>query len=210
MSSNKRKGISMAVTVGQRVQSMIDHMSKGEIELALSDICIAIDVTSQRYYGVPASSASCYKRFLKENIWMIVVTGMGSLITEAIKLPFTHKDIKTDSEGYCTLEQIIYHVMRCGLIHGTGEDSKIKWNNNVPLAIDKEGNLNISPSFIWGLALCVITCSVNKDEKVGDSCWISMASFKYLINDLWGKRNSVKNMIKSQYDVTIQESYPVH
>ena len=195
----------MSVSVGQRVQSMIDHMSKGEIELALSDICIAIDITSQKYYNEPNSSASCYKRFLKENIWMIVVTGMGSLITEAVKLPFTHKDIKSDYEGYCTLEQIIYHVMRCGLIHGTGEESKIVWNTNVPLAIDKNQNLNISPSFIWGLALCVITCPVNLNERVGDYCWISMATFKYLINDLWGKRDSVKNMIKSQYDVTIKE-----
>ena len=190
----------MSVSVGQRVQSMIDHMSKGEIELALSDICIAIDITSQKYYNEPNSSASCYKRFLKENIWMIVVTGMGSLITEAVKLPFTHKDIKSDYEGYCTLEQIIYHV-----IHGTGEESKIVWNTNVPLAIDKDQNLNISPSFIWGLALCVITCPVNLHERVGDYCWISMATFKYLINDLWGKRDSVKNMIKSQYDVTIKE-----
>ena len=195
----------MSVSVGQRVQSMIDHMSKGEIELALSDICIAIDITSQKYYNEPNSSASCYKRFLKENIWMIVVTGMGSLITEAVKLPFTHKDIKSDYEGYCTLEQIIYHVMRCGLIHGTGEESTIVWNTNVPLAIDKDQNLNISPSFIWGLALCVITCPVNLHERVGDYCWISMATFKYLINDLWGKRDSVKNMIKSQYDVTIKE-----
>ena len=195
----------MSVSVGQRVQSMIYHMSKGEIELALSDICIAIDITSQKYYNEPNSSASCYKRFLKENIWMIVVTGMGSLITEAVKLPFTHKDIKSDYEGYCTLEQIIYHVMRCGLIHGTGEESKIVWNTNVPLAIDKDQNLNISPSFIWGLALCVITCPVNLHERVGDYCWISMATFKYLINDLWGKRDSVKNMIKSQYDVTIKE-----
>ena len=197
----------MSVSVGQRVQSMIDHMSKGEIELALSDICIAIDITSQKYYNEPNSSASCYKRFLKENIWMIVVTGMGSLITEAVKLPFTHKDIKSDYEGYCTLEQIIYHVMRCGLIHGTGEESKIVWNTNVPLAIDKDQNLNISPSFIWGLALCVITCPVNLHERVGDYCWISTATFKYLINDLWGKRDSVKNMVKSQYSVTIKECY---
>ena len=195
----------MSVSVGQRVQSMIDHMSKGEVELALSDICIAIDITSQKYYNEPISSASCYKRFLKETMWMIVVTGMGSLITEAIKLPFKHKDIKSDSEGYCTLEQIIYHVMRCGLINGTGEESKIIWNSNVPLAIDKDQNLNISPSFIWGLALCVITCPVNIHERVGDYCWISMATFKYLINDLWGKRDSVKKMIKSQYNVIIKE-----
>ena len=32
----------VAVTVGDRIQSMIDHMDKGEIELALSDVCIAM------------------------------------------------------------------------------------------------------------------------------------------------------------------------
>ena len=53
----------MSVSIGQRVQSMIEHMSKGEVELALSDICIAIDITSQKYYNEPNSSASCYKRF---------------------------------------------------------------------------------------------------------------------------------------------------
>ena len=193
----------MAISIGQRIQSMIDHMSKGEVELALSDVCIAIDITSQKYYNEQTSSAACYKRFLKENIWMIVITGMGSLITEANKLPFTHKDIKSDRDGYCTLEQIIYHVMRCGLIHGTGADSKIIWNPNVPLAIDEDENLNISPSFIWGLALCVITCPANINEQVGDYCWISTATFKYLINDLWGKRDSIKKMIKSQYNITI-------
>ena len=96
--------------------------------------------------------------------------------------------------------------MRCGLVHGTGEDSKIIWNNRIPLALDKDGNLNLSPSFIWGLALCVIVCNINCNEKIGETCWISTASFKYLINDLWGKRGSVKMMIRSQYNVIIEEN----
>lgn len=195
----------MTITIGQRVQSMIDHMEKGELDLALSDICIAVDVTAQKFYKKDASSAACYKDFIRDNIWMIVLTGMGNLVTDQIKIPFTHKDIKSDPSGYCTLEQIIYHVMRCGLVHGTGEENKIVWNRFVPMAIDKYGNLNISPSFIWGLALAVITCEVNKDERVKDTCWISMATFKYLINDLWGKRENIKTMIKSTYNVIVQE-----
>lgn len=169
----------MAVSVGARIQSVIDHMGKNEIEMALSDVCIAVDITAEKYYGESQSSA--------------------------IKIPFQHKDIKSDEQGYCTLEQIIYHVMRCGLIHGTGEDSKIIWNNRIPLALDKDGNLNLSPSFIWGLALCVIVCDVNRNEKVGETCWISTASFKYLVNDLWGKRENIKMMIKSRYNVIIEE-----
>lgn len=191
----------MPVSVGNRVQSMIDHMEKNELELALSDICIAIDITSQKYYNESTSSASCYKRFLKEHMWMIIVTGMNSIIAETIKLPFKHENIKSDKDGYCTLEQIIYHVMRCGLIHGTGEGNKIIWNRNVPLAIDGNQNLILSPAFIWGLALCVIACPINNYEQVGDLCWISTASFKYLINDLWGKRDSVEKMIRSHYGI---------
>lgn len=200
----------MAITVGDRIQSMIDHMGKGEFELALSDVCIAIDITSQRYFEEDKSSATCYKKFLRENIWMILATGMGSMIAESIKIPFSHPDIKMDQEGYCTLEQIVYHVMRCGLIHGTGENSKIVWNNQISLVLDKDKNLNLSPSFIWGFALCVIVSPVNKNERVGDTCWISTCGFRYLINDLWGKRESVKKMIKCQYNVIIEEAYQHH
>lgn len=192
----------MEITVGDRIQSAIDHMEKSEIDLALSDVCIAVDITAQKYYQ-DASSSSCYKAFLKENMWMIIVTGMGSLISSSIKIPFQHKDIKSDAQGFCTLEQVVYHIMRCGLIHGTGKDSKIIWNARIPLALDQDGNLNLSPSFIWGLALSVIACDTNRDEKADEMCWISTASFKYLINDLWGKKDSVKKMVKSQYNVII-------
>lgn len=193
----------MTATVGKRIQSMIDHMGKGETALALSDVCIAIDITAQKYYNETHSSATCYKRFLKEHMWMIMATGMGSIVTSAIKIPFTHMNIRTDDQGYCTLEEIIYHVIRCNLIHGTGENSNIIWNNKVSLAIGPDGTLNLSPSFIWGFALCVIACPVNRDERVGDTCWISTVTFKYLINDLWGKRDSVKKMIQCQFGISV-------
>lgn len=193
------------VTVGDRIQSVIEHMDKGRTELALSDVCIAVDITAQKYYGETKSSASCYKRFLQENMWMIIATGMGNMIAQSLKIKFSHEDIKSDEQGYCTIEQIVYHVMRCGLIHGTGEGNKINWNPKLSLVVDADGVLQISPSFIWGLALSVITCEINKDELVGKTCWISAVGFKYLINDLWGKRESVKNMILSNYGVKIEE-----
>lgn len=189
----------MAITIGDRIQSLIDHMDKGKIELGLSDVCIAVDITAKKYYEHDKCTGEAYKKFLSENMWIILMTGMDSLISNSIKLPFEHEDIKSDETGYCTLEQIIYHIFRCGFIHGTGENSKIKWNSRIPLAIDEVGNLNISPSFIWGLALIVITCEVNKNEEVGELCWISTASFKYLINDLWGKRDTLINIAKSKF-----------
>lgn len=125
----------MAVTISDRIQSMIDHMDKDEIELALSDVCIAIDITSKKHFRKKSSSASVYKDFIKENLWIIVFVGTGTILTEDIKIPFEHEDIKKSADGYCTLEDVIYHVIRCGYIHDTGEHSKIKWNKRIPFAV---------------------------------------------------------------------------
>jgi len=191
----------MAVTIGDRIQSMIDHMDKGEIELGLSDVCIAIDATATKYYGKTKSSSAQYKKFIDENIWILLMTGFGNVISESLKLPFVHPDVKSDQEGYCTVQDIVYHVMRCGLVHSTGENSKIVWNNNVSMAINQKGILEISPSFIWGLALVVISCHVNKNERVNDVSWITTVSYKYLINDLWGKRDSLQNIALSRFGI---------
>lgn len=193
----------MAVTVGDRIQSVITHMEKGEIELALSDVCIALDITAQKYYNETKSSAKVYKRFLAEHMDVILATTNPSIVSKSIKLPFTHPDIYSDKDGYSTLEQIIYHVVRCGLVHGTGESNKIIWNNQIMLFVSQEGELYLPPTLIWGLAICVIACPVNSDQHVMDTAWVSAASFKYLINDLWGKIGSVKLMIKSFYNVDL-------
>ena len=50
------------VTVGDRIQSVIDHMAKGKTELALSDVCIAVDITAQKYGVVPCK---CSRKFPK-------------------------------------------------------------------------------------------------------------------------------------------------
>lgn len=201
--SNKKGELKVSVSIGDRIQAAIDHMDKGDVELALSDVCIAIDITSQKYLNVEKSSRSTYKQFLKDNMWIILTAGFGGVVVEDIKIPFQHPEIKGDDQGYCTLEDVIYHVMRCGLLHGTGENDGLVWTKEVILACH-EGKLNISPTFIWGMMLAVITCPCNQQEHVNDTSWISMASFKYLVNDLWGKKESVRMMIKSQFSVQIE------
>ena len=194
----------VAITVGDRIQAAIDHMDRREVELALSDVCIAIDITAQKYFNADKSSASLYKKFLQENMWIILTAGFGGVVVEGIKVPFSHPDIKGDDQGYCTLDQIIYHVMRCGLLHGTGEKDGIIWSNQTVLAYS-DGILYISPNFIWGMMMAVIACPCNSQEHVNDTSWIALASFKYLVNDLWGKRSSVKLMIKSQFAVEFED-----
>ena len=187
------------ITIGQRLQSAIDHMDKGEYELGLSDICIALDNTAKRHFHKSDSDRTAYKEFLKENMWLILVTCLDACLSPQVKLPFQHDKIKSSQDGYSTLEDIVYHAIRCELIHDTGEKSKIVWNDYVSLAINDQGYLLLSPPFIWGLALAIITCESNKDERVDAGSWIQTMGYKYLINDLWGKKESIVQMAINRF-----------
>lgn len=95
---------------------MIDHMIRGETELALSDISFALYSTAMKYYGAELPSDACTKRFLQENLWMIIAIGTGGTLPENSKLPFSADGVKADEEGCCTFEQIIGYLVQCGRI----------------------------------------------------------------------------------------------
>jgi hypothetical protein len=192
------------IKIGDRVKEAIDHMDKGEIELALTPACIALDMTSQRYYAKNKSSNKDYKNFVKENLWLITYMGLPGILSNSLKLPFVHQDIKrSDNDGFCTVEDIIYHAIRCGLVHSDGVDPKIKWNNIISLGTDENGYLLLSSNLIWGLIGSIIFSDVNSGERIGDTYWIKIADFKYFINDAWGKSDIPQKVVKMYTGVTI-------
>jgi hypothetical protein len=192
------------ITIGERIVEAIDYMEREKIELALTPTCIALDMTSQIYFSKKKSSNKDYKAYIKKYFWLITYMGLPGILSNALKIPFTHKNIKLDADGFCPLEEIIYHVVRCGLIHSNGLDSKIKWNNVISLGLDEQGNLVLSKNLIWGLIGSIIFSEVNVNEKIADTYWISVADFKYFINDAWGKINIPKKIIKIYTGIEIK------
>lgn len=154
-------------TIGDRVKEAIDFMNKGQ--------------------------------FVSDYMWLITYmglsTGSSNIMINAIKVKFSHPDIKNDTAGYCKIEDIVYHVMRCGLLHSTGLDSKIQWSENISLGIDIYGNLIISNKFIWGLIGAVIFCPKNHDESIDKTYWISIDNFKFFIQEAWGRVDLAKRVI---------------
>jgi len=98
------------VSVGRRVQEAIDHMGKGELLLALTAACIALDVTAQRYAGASGSSRGDYKQFVKDHMWLISAMGFPGLMSSTVRVPFAHPQVKPDAAGNIGLEDIIYHT----------------------------------------------------------------------------------------------------
>jgi len=183
------------LTIGDRIKKAIDEMGKGQIEHALTETCIAIDLTAQKISGKSRSSRTDYKKFIADYMWLISYMGLPGIIAGAIRIKFKHPDIKPDATGHCGVEDVVYHVIRCGLIHSTGLDEKIKWSDSTIIGSDEDGNLTLCNKFIWGLIGAIIFCPANNNENIDESYWIRIDDFKFFIQQLWGRVDLAKRII---------------
>jgi len=178
-------------------------MGKGEIALALTPACIALDVTSQRYARAKRSSQSNFKKFVRDHLWLITYMGFPGLMASTVRVPFSHPNLKPDSAGTVGIEDIIYHVIRCSLVHSDDKATRIVWNSAVALGLDLAGQLILSDKLVWGLLGAVIFSPFNKDEKIAATYWISIADYKMFVSEFWGRIDLAKRVVKTYTNVDI-------
>lgn len=80
-------------------------MDRGQVALALSPACIALDVSSQRYAGASSSSESVWRSFVRDYLWLIAYVGFPDL---------------RSSSGRIGIEDVITHVVSGSLMHEDG------------------------------------------------------------------------------------------
>ncbi|MEH1941443.1 MAG: hypothetical protein V7L01_14665 [Nostoc sp.] len=191
------------ITIAKRVKSAIDHWEKGEIELALTDACIAVDATSIRYYQLPKSSWKEYQRFLKEFMWLITYSGLPGLMSQNVEIPRGKLSLPGVIGDTVSVEQLIYYVLRCDLVHGNSIDSNLVFSNHVTLGNDGD-KLLISSNIVWGILHSVIFNPANANEKIGEEFyWTSITDFKMFIDDYWGKIHIPKKIIQFYTGVVV-------
>ena len=120
-----------------------------------------------------------------------------------VRVPFVHPDVKPDAAGCVGIEDIIYHVIRCSLIHSDEKDSKIRWNDAIALGLDQDGNLVLNNGLIWGLVSAVVFSPTNKDESVPDQYWLQVGMFRMFISELWGRIDLAKRFVKFHTGVDV-------
>ena len=178
-------------------------MGEREIALALTPACIALDVTAQRYTGAKRSSRGSYKKFIQDHLWLITYMGFPGLMATTVRVPFNHPDVKPDAAGSVGVEDIIYHVIRCSLVHSDEKAAKIVWNKPIALGLDPSGNLVLSENLVWGLLGAVVFSPVNKNETIPDTYWLSVADFKMFISELWGRIDIAKRVVKLYTGISV-------
>lgn len=182
------------MSVGARVLEALEHYERGNPEGALVAACVALDATARKEYSTKATVGERYKAFVHENLWVIGWVGFRGVIAQQIRLKALHPKVDVGPDGMCSIEDVIYHVIRCGLIHEASVNEYVAFSDEVIMGYD-------GPRYVFdshlpvGLAAAAVLSPVNRDERTGDGAWIRLGSRSFLVNELWGRRKDVIAML---------------
>ncbi|MDD2493007.1 MAG: hypothetical protein PHY83_03600 [Bacilli bacterium] len=114
--------------------------------------CIAIDAcAAQLYPGESVTNRN--KLFLKAYFRIISKYGFPGIQASniRIKLDANIKNLKKDEYGNVGMEQIIYHVIRCGLVHEATIDGRIQFTNQTIIGDFNSDKFFLPKAIIFGL-----------------------------------------------------------
>lgn len=122
----------------------------------MSLACIAVDGTSRRSYS-DLKGVERYKKFVRDNI--ALVTSPLSITSPSIRLDFRHPRVNLDNDGFADLVDVLYHVVRCGLLHesslrytaaviGSPANANVKTTTGLTLRV---GRVDVPLDHVWGM-----------------------------------------------------------
>lgn len=186
------------MSIGKRVAETIGKMASRDPEGALFQICSAIDVTAAAEYKQKGKSS--YKRFLHDNLGLITDIAFGGKKILNINLEYDHPNINKTPEGLSSIQDIIYHAVRCGLYHEAGLRDDLKFTDEQK--IYTEGGILVLPSsLIYGLTVAVVVSPSNEYESSPKPSVLNFGNFSIPISKLWGRRAELLWLLEVEKDV---------
>jgi hypothetical protein len=188
------------MTIADRVTQASERMVKGDHEGALFQICSALEATAAREYGRAGRGA--YKQFIHENLELITRIGFRCRIANlnfGIDLnrfrPTDDQLTPEGPDGSFTIEQILYHVVRCDLYHNAGLPPHIEFGPEPVIRCDVD-KVFIAGSIVNGLILSVVASPANVGHAMTDDFWFDFTEgVKLRLNKFWGKRDALRSLI---------------
>lgn len=184
--------------IGDRIKEAIDKMQQRDIVNSLIQISIAIDATAKKIYPKLKTSKRC-KFFLRDNQSFITRIAFGLLeIKGPLIFAFDGQDGKTHIK---TLEEILYHLVRCSLIHEGDLPNEVEFTDSNSIGVTKGGKVLISTNLILALIMSVIVSNSNAREKLPTYYTASIGNRNLILNNFWGKKDELYKIV---YDANVK------
>jgi hypothetical protein len=171
------------MSVADRVSESINKYNSNELENALIQICIALDGTAKKEYPRIKKVGERFKAFIRDN--MDIITFFTFNTNVFINCKF----------GEYTIDQFVYKILRCGLLHEGELSAMFKFTEpGEPVRIGKK-QWCFPKTFIFSTLLAVIGASSNTDQRVADHLEVIVMGNRFRINELWGQADLIRKAI---------------
>lgn len=178
------------MSIANRVADSVDAFVAGNVEQALINVSIAIDATAQRQFGGHGNTGHKYKDFLHANMDIITKVGFGVPILN-LNLAYDHPDLKKEANGCCTFQSILYHVVRCGLLHAGTIPQTLIFQEERLIEANGGGKLVLPTSIVYGLLTSVVVAPTNAKEKSPRPVFLNLPCLRIPIEMAWGKKTEL-------------------
>ncbi len=177
------------MSIATFVDSSFALLDAGQYDSALALASAAVDATAKKLYGRRLQNNERYKRFLRDKMPIVTRYGMPGIVAGGIRIKCHNiPDLKTDEEGYVGIEDILYHTLRCGLLHQCEIDERIEFIEETYIG-DFSEKFRLPHHVVFGLLLAVISEPVNADEASESDVRLVIEGKEYAIQDLWGAQD---------------------
>ncbi|MCC6866482.1 MAG: hypothetical protein IT280_10030 [Ignavibacteria bacterium] len=157
-----------------------------QYDAAFALVCSTVDATSKKIYPSDNNNHR-NKNFIKKYFRIISTFGFPGIRADGMKIRCRNiPDIKTDKEEFVAIEDIIYHIIRCGLVHECKLDNRLQFINETRIG-DFDGYFQLPKQIIWGLIIAVILCENNQSEKCNKNIEINIKGQVVKIDEMWGQ-----------------------
>lgn len=179
------------MSIGSFITIALNSFNLGHHDVSLALACSAIDASAKKLYGNGLSNNQRNKQFLKDNMRIVSYFGfpglsLGGLIIKCDSIP----EINKNAKGLVPIEDIIYHAIRCGLIHECEVDRRLEFVEGTFIG-DFNGKFRLPAHVIFGLILAAVLSEPNSKETLAIDYTFDFRGKHYELNNLWGKKNQI-------------------
>jgi hypothetical protein len=179
------------MSVGSFLSVSLDALQSENYDVSLALACTAIDATAKKLYGDGLSNNQRNKKFLNENMRLVTHFGFPGITASGLAIKCDNiPELKRDPKGLVSMEEILYHTLRCGLVHECEIDNRIEFVEATFIG-DYNNKFRMPANLIFGLVLSVVLSESNVGETLSKNYSIKSNGKNYNLNTLWGERAKI-------------------
>jgi hypothetical protein len=169
----------------KRVLDCISKLNENDYESALFMICSCVEATAASEFGKDGKNA--FKEFLHQNLGLITSVAFGFTSVLNINVAFSDPRVKQNPNGTCSIQELLYHVVRCGLYHKAEFTNTLEFipENKI---ICENNTVKLPGSLVRGILLAVIVSPTNCNRSLGVDYVVNLPNATVPIDLIWGRR----------------------